>query len=496
MRSFRARAAPPPKRTRGSRARLRYLSPVRTAASFYLPLASALTLGATLLAWPSSAHANGRFPESNAVFFAPNEPDTVLLRTTFGLISSRDRGKTWDWVCERAVGLAGVEDPMYSVTPDGTMIASTFSGLSVSHDKACNWAYVGGALDSLVFVDLASRPSTPGHVVALSSSYGGQDDAGFIFYKSTLFETTDEGKTFGALAATISPELLSETVDVTPSDPDRMYVSAVRDPGTTAKAFLLTSTDHGKTFVENPLPLVQTEHAAFIAAVDPINADRLYVRTSNAVDMPSRLLVSDDAGKTFRTIFTGQGALLGFALSSDGKKAYVGGTKDGLYAASTTDFNFTQRSKVEIQCLKLADDGLWACSSEKSGFVLGLTKDEGATFEAKLHFCDVRGPLTCPAGTTTNTECSLGGTTSTASPPWPQQRAVLGCSASELDGGVDQDAASGADGSTNPAGPETMDGGGGGCSVRAPAPTPIAALLGGIAASIALIAVSRRRRRR
>lgn len=448
-------------------------------------------LGLALLAWPSNAHANGRFPESNAIFFAPNDPDVVLLRTTFGLVSSRDRGKTWDWVCERAVGLAGVEDPMYSLTPDGTMLASTFQGLSISHDKACNWSFVGGALDGLVFIDLASRPSTPGNVVAFSSSYDGQDDAGIIFFKSTLFETKDEGKTFAPLPAAIAPSLLGETVDVTPSDPDRIYVSAVRDPGTTATAFLLTSTDHGKTFTENPLPLVQPEHSVFIAAVDPVNADRLYVRTFSAVDMPSRLLVSDDAGKTFRTILTGQGALLGFALSKDGTKVYAGGPKDGLRVASTSDFGFVQKSTVEVHCLKLADDGLWTCSTEKSGFVVGLTKDEGATFETKMHFCDIRGPLTCPTGTTTNTECSLGGTLSTASPPWPTQRAVLGCSAAELDGGVGADSGVGADGSANPVGPDTMEGGGG-CSVRAPAPTPIAALLAGVAASIALI---RRRRR-
>ena len=467
---------------------------MRTASSLglRLPLGATLLTFAALAAFPSPAHANGRFPESNAIFFAPNDPDVVLLRTTFGLISSRDRGKTWDWVCERGVGLAGVEDPMYSVTPDGTLLASTFQGLSISHDKACNWGFAGGALDSLVFIDLASRPSTPGSVVAFSSQYAGQDDAGIIFFKSTLFETTDQGATFKTLTANISTELLGETVDVTPSDPDRIYVSAVRDPGTTATAFLLTSTDHGKTFVENPLPLVQPEHAAFIAAVDPLNADRLYVRTSNAVGMPSRLLVSDDAGKTFRTIFTGLGQLLGFALSTDGKKVYVGGPQDGLNQASTTDFAFTQKSKVEVQCLKLGDDGLWTCSSEKSGFVVGLTKDEGATFESKLHFCDIRGPLTCPTGTSTNTECSLGGTTSTASPPWPQQRAVLGCSASSSSGGIpegglDQDA-------SNPAMLPTADPqtGGGGCSVRAPAPTPIAALVAAVAAAVAFV---RRRRR-
>ena len=100
---------------------------------------AALGLGLAALAWPSTAHANGRFPESNAIFFSSTDADVVLLRTTFGLISSRDRGKTWDWVCERAIGLAGVEDPMYSLTPDGTILTSTSQGVAISHDKACNW---------------------------------------------------------------------------------------------------------------------------------------------------------------------------------------------------------------------------------------------------------------------------------------------------------------------------------------------------------------------
>ena len=447
----------------------------------------AVVLG--LVAAPRAAHANGRFPESNAIFFAPNDPEVVLLRTTFGLVTSRDRGKTWDWVCERSVGLAGVEDPMYEVTPDGTMLSSTFQGLAVSRDRACNWSYVGGELKDLVFIDLASRPSTPTNVVAFASSYDGQDDAGAIFFKSLLFETKDEGKSFAALGPGLDPTLLGSTVDVTPSDPDRIYVSAKRNPGTAATAVLLTSKDHGKTFEENPIALISPENGAFIAAVDPLNADRLYVRTSSATDMPSRLLVSDDAGKNFRTVFTGQGSLAGFALSPDGRKVWVGGRRDGLRVASTTDFAFTQKSTVEVQCLKLATDGLWTCSTEKSGFVVGLSKDEGATFETKLHFCDIRGPLACPVGSTTHTECALGGTTSMASPPWPQQQATLGCSDGERDADAGGDGS--VDGSIPPLAP---DGGGGGCActVQSPPPAPFAALLAGLGAAIAFV---RRRRR-
>lgn len=429
------------------------------------------------------AHANGRFPESNAIFFAPSDTAYVLLRTTFGLVISHDRGKTWDWVCEQAVGLAGLEDPMYSVTPNGTVIASTFQGLSVSRDGSCNYGYVGGALKDQVFVDLTSRPSTPGNVVAFASSFGGQDDAGTISFKSTLFETKDEGTTFTALGPSLDPTLLGETVDVTASDPDRIYVSAQRKPGMSSTAALLTSRDHGKTWDESPVPLANGERSAFIAAVDPLDADRVYVRTSSSSDMPSRLLVSDDAGKSFKAIFTARGPLAGFALSKDGAKVWVGGLRDGLHVASTTDFVFAQRSNVEVSCLAIASDGLWACSNEKSGFVVGRSKDEGATFDKMLRFCEIRGPLTCAPGSTAHTQCTLGGTSSNASPPWPVQRALLGCG-----GGGDP-----IDAGTDAGTPESQTDGGGGCALRAPS-SPAAPLATLVSLGAAIVAFLRRRR--
>jgi photosystem II stability/assembly factor-like uncharacterized protein len=439
-----------------------------------------------LLSAPADARANGRFPESNALFFAPSDPGYVLLRTTFGQLVTRDRGATWDWICERAVGLAGIEDPMFAVTPDDTVLASTFEGLAISRDRACNFGFAGGALGGLTFVDLAARAGADGGaVVALASSYDGVGDAGLSEFRSALFETTDQGRSFAALGPPLDRTVLGETVDLAPTDADRVYVSGVRRAGTLAEGVLLTSRDHGTTWEESPIELVSGERAAFLAAVDPVNADRVYVRTSNAVDLPSRLLVSDDAGRTFRTVFTSRSQLTGFALAKDGTKVWVGGMQDGLLVASTSDFAFTQRSTIEVSCLALGADGLWACSNEKSGFVAGLSRDEGATFEAKLHFCDVKGPLACAVGSTTHTECSLGGTSAGAAPPWPTQRALLGCSGPlGPDAGAPDAGASAA----------TLDAGSG-CRVRAPTPAsaPFAALLSALAATVALV---RRRRRR
>lgn len=445
-------------------------------------LVCAAAAAALVCSSPGTAVANGRFPEANALFFSDTDPDLVVLRVTFGLIVSHDRGQTWRWVCEKAVGTSGVEDPMYAVTPSGAIVGATFQGVVTSTDKGCSFGLAGGALQGLVFVDLAAKPTDKNTIVAFASSYEKQDDEGGILFQSQLFETKDGAKTWAPIGAAFDPYLLGETVDYAASDPDRVYVSAVRDPGSTPKAVLLTSKNHGASFDAVDVPLVDTERGLFIAAVDPTNADRVYLRTENATDKPSRLLVTKDGGKTFDVVYNAQGPLLGFALSKDGQKLWIGGPKDGVRVASTTDFAFQQKSSLPAQCLALNGDGLWACSSELGGFVAGLSKDDGATFQAKLHFCGIAGVVECPAGTPTADQCG---------PAFPQQQSTLGC---EVDGGPSGDGGSSGDGGDA----DTPPGGGGSscaCDV-AGSPTPLTALLAAFASIAAAATVAVRRRRR
>lgn len=434
-------------------------------------IGSGLVLAAVLLG-PATANANGRFPASSGVFFSPADPDIVVLRVTFGLLVSRDRGATWDWVCERAVGVSGIEDPMYGAMSDGTFVGSTFQGLIVSPDKACSWNVMGGALDKQVFIDLAVRPNDTKSVVAFASSYDRQDDAGNILFRSVLFESKDNAKTFAPFGAPLDTALLGYTVDVTKSDPDRLYISAVRSAGMAPKGVLLVSKDRGAAWTEYPIALEGTERSLFIAAVDPANADRLYVRTNGGTDKPTRLFLSDDGGKTFRTIFTSQDALLGFSLSPDGSKIYIGSIKEGVLVANTTDFQFQKKSSVQVQCLTATADTLWVCSNEISGFIVGSSKDEGATIEPRLRFTGIRGPMACPEGTST-AQCGAD---------WPALKANLGI-------GVDAGAAADA-GPTAPP-PPSDDGG---CSVS---PRTSSALGAGVmiaAMTLFLRGVMRRRR--
>ncbi len=431
------------------------------------------------------ARANGRFPESNQIVFAENDPDLVMLRVTFGLLVSHDRGHTFDWVCETSIGFSGIEDPMYAVTPSRSYVATTFQGLTVSRDQGCNWSFVEGDLAHQVFIDLTSQPRDRKDIVVFASSYDKQDEQGNILFSSRLWETKDEARTFQQLGDRLDPTLLGYTVDLTPTDPNRLYLTAVRNAGTKPTAILLTSKNRGQTWEEMEVPLINNERSLWVAGVDPNDAERVYLRTAQgAIDRPTRLLLreaTEGGAPTLRILHSAPDALLGFALAPDGSKVYVGSPKGGVHVASTSDFVFQQRSSQEVQCLGISADGLWACSNEAAGFVAGLSKDDGATFEPRLHFCDIRGPLACAPGTTTYDRCIAA---------WAAQRATLGCGPDSSSGGSNDSGA----GSTGDAGPATaLSARGGGCNNQA---APVGSWSALVASAGVAIALARRLRRR
>ena len=361
-----------------------------------LTVAASCTVACLLCATP--AHANGRFPATNQLVVAPNDPTTLVLRTTFGVLISRDRGSHWDWICEKAVGYGGqTEDPALGITGNRTIIAGTFEGLAASTDTGCAWSFAGGELAQKIVVDVVVRPDAPSVAFALSNKFKVVNDAGDPTYDSHVYTTSNDGAAWATLGAAIDPTAVLETIEIAASDPHRIYVSGFRGAGANVKGLLFVSTDDGATWTTRDVPLdPANEHAPFLAAVDPKNADRVYIRTSGSAS--SRLLVTNDAGMTFTPVFTGT-QLAGFALSADGSKVYVGGPKDGLSVASTSDFRFTKTSSVAVQCLRTSGTTLYVCSNEVSGFILGASEDDGATIAPTLHLATIRGPLTCPAST-------------------------------------------------------------------------------------------------
>jgi hypothetical protein len=443
--------------------------------------------GSALLAVSLRAEANGRFPYSNQFAFSTSDPNFILLRTTYGMLPSHDNGATWGFICEDALGLGpeAVEDPSIGLTANDSLIAGVSVGLNVSADQGCNWACEGGPLAGQPVADVAVRPDTPSSAVAMTRAYQESDSAAQVVL-SQVFQTTDNGVTWAALGVPLPSDVYVETVDVAKSDPNRLYVSGTRGFGSMKTAWLFVSMDQGATWTQDQLPSdlydPSSEDSIFIGTVDPTNAGRLYIRSSGILTGgQSRLTVADvaaDGTAAFRGEHTFEveagmglsGQMLGFALSPDGTKVYIGSETDGLWVASTSDFVFTQKSTLDVQCLATRNDELWACSAASSGFIAGVSTDDGATFTAKLPLI---GTLTGPIACTANPQgaaCDTNQNSSQCSAAFQAFCAVNTCSAPSTKSSSSCDVA------------------------RGSSPSP-AMLLGGLAAMGAISGMALRRRR-
>ncbi|MGD0527170.1 MAG: sialidase family protein, partial [Polyangiaceae bacterium] len=295
-----------------------------------------------VLAVAPGASANGRFPASNQILFSPSNPQLIMERTTFGLLRSYDYGTTWQWFCEDAIGLPPTsnEDPSYALVKNETLITGISLGLEISVDTGCNWTRQGGALAGQLVKDLDVPPNDTDTALAITSTF--EPDAGVDGgegYLQHVFTSTDDGVTW-AITGTIDPQATVTTLEVAPTDPMRIYVSAYRGEGMARTTSIFASSDGGQTWTEHQTPLdPNTETAVYIAAVDPNNEDLLYVRSAGA----SRLFVSSDGASTFQVAFVlpESDQMLGFALSQDGSKVFLGGANTGLFSASATDLQFT-----------------------------------------------------------------------------------------------------------------------------------------------------------
>jgi hypothetical protein len=381
----------------------------------------AILAGGALLFVSAPAAANGRFPLANQIVFSPTDPNLIVLRTSYGILPSHDNGATWQYVCEGALGIgpSTLLDPSIGLTHDNSLLAGVELGLNVSPDVGCNWNCIGGPLAGALIADLAVRPDSPSGAVAITGTYVVNADSGQELHDSRVFETTDDGVTWTALGGAIDPAVSVYTIDVTKTDPNRLYVSGTRGFGLDRTASLFVSKDKGQTWAERPLPSLEfdpaTEDEIFIGGVDPTNADRLYLRSSGlSTGGRSRLTavtLAADGTPAFSTarIFDVEagpagitGELLGFALSSDGSKVYVGSQQEGIWVAEAADLAFHQKNaKVHVQCLATRGSELWACAPAEDGFVAGVSLDDGQTFSAKLPLIgSLSGAVACAPSAT------------------------------------------------------------------------------------------------
>src|SRR5579859_5041842 len=302
---------------------------MRASLSFVTPFV--VVLAAT------AARANGRYPQANHIVFEPADPSHLVATTTFGLLESHDRGATFAWRCETALGVMADDDEIAAITAGKTTAVVVTKGLVTTAD-GCSFRRVP-ELDGKYVADVALSRGAPHELFVFHTDIS---PSGTLL--SEILHSVDDGQAWQVVGSPLDTNFLPLTIDVAPSLPTRVYLTARLGFADRYASVLLRSDDGGKTFASTPIPGTMDQRQAYIAAVNPVDADRLFVRVDDA---PSTILYSTiDGGKTFQKRFTGVDQLLGFAISPDGTRVAFGGKKDGIWVGAEDATTFEQRSQI------------------------------------------------------------------------------------------------------------------------------------------------------
>jgi hypothetical protein len=368
-----------------------------------LLLVAALATGAAL-----PAEANGRMPASFKIRFRPGSQTDILAGVTFGLMLSRDDGTTWRWICESAVGFEGTFDPDYEFAPDGTIWATTFSGLRYTRD-GCQWSAVGAPLGG-------------GLVTAVKVADDGTVYAGFAdpVEGSAFYKSTDNGTTFAPAGTLTQTFDWFTSIETAPSAQQNLYVAGYKFQGTNPPLnILMRSANGGASWETLPVSAFAVTDVSElqIAAVSPTDPEQVFVRVTLTRSTIGEALYRTDnwtrplgmGGPTWTKVLDLPDYITGTAVRQNGE-VFVSTVTSGLQKSTDGGMTFTAVPDVsfEGQCLiaRPSDQSLWMCANNLPPNLMAVGRSpDGATWMSKLQYRDIDGPVRCDPGTTQFDDC-------------------------------------------------------------------------------------------
>jgi photosystem II stability/assembly factor-like uncharacterized protein len=324
-----------------------------------------------------------------------HRPDTFIIGTNFGLITSLDGGATWQWICEHGEGDFG-SLYQHTAAPGARVFALAGDGRVIfTDDLACTWKVLSDG--NIRLHDYFLDPGNPSLAFLIGTTAGGG---------SVILESTGDSAAPRTLFATPGDQILS--VEVAASDPRIMYAT-VAQYGAAKRVHVLRSDDAGAKWTAlDPGESVGKDNL-WIAAVDPEDALKLYMRVIG-VD-GERLAVSDDGGKTVSFPLSGPGSMSAFVRLAN--KAILVGALDGLwggYYTSNDGGKTFSPPNLAIRPRAFAERAgkvYAATDNALDGFALAESGDGGATWRRLMSFEDVHAIAYCPGALTVCTDACL-----------------------------------------------------------------------------------------
>jgi MYXO-CTERM domain-containing protein len=387
----------------------------------YIRCMCRLAVAAAVACAAGTAWANGRPPFTNGVAFRPGDAQSIYVRTTFGFLISRDDGCHFDWVCEQNVGYGGQFDPKYAIATDGTIFATTFTGLRVSRDGGCSFATATATLpvgDPNRIADLwidALEIGPTGEVWVGTSESGKPND---------VYRSTDNGTSFQH-AGMQSPTIFWKSIKIARSDPRRIYITGYQ-VAPAPLAHLLHSVDDGAHWIESPLANVMfgSTPLVYAMAVDATNADVVFVISAGA-NPPNgdRLYRSTDAGQTLAEVLVTTQPIADVVIRDAANVAVATGP-GGSFVSTNGGMTFSAMANPpQLLCLGQRSDGqLFGCGQNWDPDFKAVSRStDAASWQKVFRFVELDGPLACPAGTAEHDVCA---------PLWPGLRDQFGSTGS------------------------------------------------------------------
>ena len=344
-----------------------------------------------------AAFADGAFPASQSILLPRETPHRIIVAATFGLIISDDDGVTWQYTCEVPETRTG-RQYVLGARPGEVIHAVSDLGAAYSSDESCTWHLGGGSLAGLIVSDVFPDRVDPNTVFALAAPETNDISV------TSAYKSTDGGVTYGPPIFTPPMDALVTGIESAVSAPGTVYLTYYETPGDHPR--LMVSHDAGATFTAVDIEAKLGASRPFLAAVDPEDARKLYLRvqTQGADGKVSEALaISSDDGATWTMpVVTAPGSTIsGFlrresgtliVLMNDPVGNVVSGRRSTDGGATFTDWPLTLHARG------IAERGgelFVAAEDFLDGAALWSSTDEGTSWKPRLRFQQIAGVRAC-----------------------------------------------------------------------------------------------------
>jgi MYXO-CTERM domain-containing protein len=350
-----------------------------------------LLCAAGWLARPSLARANGAFPDSQNVITPAAFPNTILLATNFGLVSSLDGGHAWTWTCEQPLNSYAT---FYQMGPTGRLYAISSAGLIFSDDNSCTWSAAAGGLGPTAVFDAFVDPTNANRVLAVVAFAG---DGGAIH---TVVESSDAGASFTQLRYTAASGDTISGVETARVAASTVYLSVVSGTGMVPN--LVRSADGGVSWHASDLSagLPSGANAIRIIAVDPQDPNKVFLRVGAPDGEVLAVATATDTGATATVPLPFPGGIISaFTRTADGTIVIGGvvGVDNVAYRSTDGGATFQQLpTPPSLRALSARGNMVYAVADNyNDGYAIGTSVDYGMSWQPLMQYDQVQAIQTC-----------------------------------------------------------------------------------------------------